>query len=218
MFNQAFFSSIGLCLCLNMFLLQVNAREDNTHKGVSGYYGNSMTIGVDEKNKTITGYYENHTGWDEVTQSPRFSCIFYFSGMLKANNYQIRSWHPDDQNVIEGNLTFLVEDEQKVFNLKLKDEHGGCGNVQHFAGENGADFQLEKEADWIAIEIVSAEKAFFHNSPDINTKGKSYVIKGDIVRILTIGKEWVRAEFGTDTITRGWIKRSDLDRVFSLTN
>ena len=213
MLKKALVSSLGLYFFSLIPVLKVNAIEYDTHKGTSGYYGSSMIIGVDQNNDRVTGYYENYRGWDENTQTPLFSCIFYFTGELQGDNYQIRSWNPEFKDVIDGNLTFAVENDKPTFNLKLEKEHGGCWNVNHFADEKGASFQLEKNGDWISLEVVSVQKAFFHSSPNIDSKTKSYVIKGDILRIFNRQNEWLEAEFGTEKVTRAWIKKSALDRL-----
>ncbi len=56
------------------------------------YSDNSLLIGVDKKENTVSGYYNNYSGWDEISNRPRFSCIFYLKGALTSGNiYKIKT-------------------------------------------------------------------------------------------------------------------------------
>ena len=51
---------------------------------LSGEYDLGMKIAFDETTNKLTGYFENYTGWDEQTNLPMFSCIFYLEELQKA--------------------------------------------------------------------------------------------------------------------------------------
>ncbi len=70
--------------------------------------------------------------------------------------------------------------------------------------------QLEK-----GIYLVNVEKAFFHSEPDLESKKKSYLIKGDEIRITQFYKDHIFG-FGTYRNSKGkessgWLKMSDLN-------
>jgi uncharacterized protein YecT (DUF1311 family) len=75
---------------------------------------------------------------------------------------------------------------------------------------NGVEYGLDKRGKWHSVRVAAADKTFFHSSPNPKTKRKAYVIKSDVLRVLDTQPGWVKAEFGTNRITRGWINESDL--------
>jgi hypothetical protein len=170
-----------------------------------------MPIGVDKEKGEVTGFFSESGGWDDQTKAPRFSCIFYIYGKLQGDTYQVTTWYPGNKEYIKGELKFIVSEGRKEIDLRLAEEHGGCWNVRHFAKDaNPATLELEKSGDWIGVRVVSANKAFFHKGPNVQTKERAYVVKHDPVRALKVQAGWVEAEYGDDKVTRGWIKESDL--------
>ena len=183
-----------------------------TGKKQSGYYVSAfpLLLGVDEKQGIVTGSFEGHGGWDERRSAPMFHCTFYLFGEVRGDTFPITTWYPGREDGIQGRLTFLVHNGRPEVRIKLDTEHGGCWNVQHFADEKGAEFALEKPGRWAAIRVVSAKRAYFHTSADPKTKRKAYVIAGDVLRVFNIQDGWLDAEYGTERITRGWIKEADV--------
>ena len=181
---------------------------------VSGKYSNGLVLAYDEQHQRLTGYYESYTGWDESLKAPRFSCIFYIEATsdLSPPN-KIRTWYPGDEDegpVIEGEL--IWSDKPTAFSIKLFSEHGGCWNVQPFAREN-VSFELNEPTDWLSLEIIAVEKAYFHRRPSEKSKTKAYVIARDVIRVIERRPNWVYAEYWhskTEKTTRGWIKKDRL--------
>ncbi|CAM3619152.1 hypothetical protein FSS13T_17700 [Flavobacterium saliperosum S13] len=177
----------------------------------SGEYDNGLRLAYDCQSNKITGYYENFTGWNEDTKTPRFSCIFYIEGDFSGQKTTIRTYFPEDKNedTIEGYMEVVNEE---TINIKLPEDHGGCWNVQHFADKPEA-FKLEKNFNWIQIRYVNTTKSYFHKEQSNDKKLKSYLIKGDIVFIEKIENEWVFCSyFGKKTI-KAWLKVSDLNKL-----
>ena len=180
-------------------------------KAQSGIYGRGrLLIAVNPEEKTLTGFFEDHTGWDENTDRPRFSCIFYFAGKLNdGDTIVITSWaSPTMEEKIEGALTFSQDKGQPGVKIKLENEHGGCSNVQHFTDEDVV-LHLDSVLDWKEIRLVKSEKAFFYDHPDLQDRRNAYVVKGDVLKIYEIKNGWVKAAFGQKEITIGWIKEED---------
>ena len=162
-----------------------------------------LSIAVNDD--VVTGFYENYTGWDEKTQAPRFSCLFLFVGRIENSKIEIAS--SDTKGIIE----LLENDRVKI---RLGEEPGGCWNVEPRFDEEGVVFELTEREEWKFIRMVSSERAYFYNSPDEKERGKSYIIEGDILRVLEVEGDWVRGEYhGSQGITTGWIKESDLCEI-----
>jgi hypothetical protein len=203
--------------CLNLFVLfitfsalnyQASAQEKSL--GYSGVF-DGLTVGVDGRNKTISGYFFDQTGWDEKTRSATFTCAFYLKGTFQDDKYSITTWYPGESESINGQLKFVTDGGQTKVEIKLEREHGGCGNVHPFAAEDGGGMLMEtSRGRWFAVRVVSAKKAYFYSRPSLNARKKQYLVSYDPIRIFQVKNSWVEAEFGAEKTTRGWIKMSDL--------
>ena len=173
---------------------------------VSGDY-EGLLIGVD-RNGVLTGYFESSTG------AGKFNCIFFISGKLNDTSGRVDTWFPKDRDpkmVIQGVLKGSAEDEYAEISLRLKEEHGGCGNVQRFEPEP-ASFPLTEKGGWQSIAVVAAPKAFFYDSPASVKPRKAFVVLGNGLRIYETRGDWVKAEYVSEDNrrTRGWIRKRDL--------
>jgi hypothetical protein len=167
------------------------------------YNDGLLSIAVNDD--VVTGFYENYTGWDEKLQAPRFGCLFFFAGRIRNSKVEIASSHT------KGTIELLENDKVKI---NLEEEPNGCWNVEPRFDEEGVIFELTERQEWKFIRIVSSERAYFYNSPDETEREKSYVIKGEVLRIFDLEGDWVRAEYrGSQGITTGWIKESDLCEI-----
>jgi len=169
-----------------------------------GSYGNGL-LSIAVNDDVVTGFYENYTGWDEKLQVPRFSCLVFFVGRIEGSEIEIASSH------IKGTIEVLEEDKIKI---NLEEEPGGCWNVEPGFDEEGVIFELTEGKEWKSMRIVSNEKAYFYNNPDEKEQGKSYIVKGDVLRVFEPEGDWVRGEYhGSQGVTTGWIKESDLYEI-----
>jgi hypothetical protein len=162
-----------------------------------------LSIAVNDD--VVTGFYENYTGWDEKLQAPRFSCLFFFVGRIENSRVEIAI------SDTRGTIELLGDDKIKI---SLEEEPGGCWNVEPGFDEEGVVFELTERREWRFIRMVSSERAYFYHHPDEKERGKSYVIEGDVLRVLEVAGDWVRGEYhGSQGITTGWIKESDLHDI-----
>jgi hypothetical protein len=153
----------------------------------------------------VTGFYENYTGWDEKLQAPRFSCLFFFVGRIENSRVEIAT------SDTRGTVELLGNNQVKI---SLEEEPGGCWNVEPRFDEEGVVFELTEREEWKFIRMVASERAYFHDHPDETGRGKSYIIEGDVLRVFEVEGDWVRGEYhGSQGITTGWIKESDLHEV-----
>lgn len=173
---------------------------------VSGDY-NGLLIGVDWHG-TLTGYFESSTG------NGQFSCIFFFNGKSTEPKTSVDSWFPADRElkeVIPGTIEARAENGSNSVRVMLKEEHGGCWNVQHFASEP-ASFRLTEEGAWHAIRVVSATKAYFYDDSTSVNPRKAYVVQGNALRVFEWHSGRARVEYVSPKRkrTHGWILESDL--------
>jgi hypothetical protein len=180
----------------------VSASEPAFRSGV--YDDDELMVARDSATQQITGYYRSYTG------AGQFSCIFYFKGKLEGSRAAITSYFSEDsRGRIEGTLTITGSGELKIV---LKQEHGGCWNVRHFADtQDPATFSLSQaHDDWQSVKVVKAVKAHFYQSPDETTLRKSYIVKGDAVGVKRSKDAWVDVDSShPDGTTSGWMRSAD---------
>ncbi|PLX12577.1 MAG: hypothetical protein C0597_13035, partial [Marinilabiliales bacterium] len=174
----------------------------------SGIYDNGLKLAYNPSTNSLTGIFENYSGYDENTGNHRFSCIFYIQGFLLNNASEIETFYPLDKSetLIAGELNRL---EDSIISIKLNEEHGGCWNVWNFA-DDFSKFSLEESKNWLEIKYVVIEKAFFYHEKIESTKRKAYVLKGDLVFIDKIESDWIHCNFYGKTVTQGWLRRSSV--------
>ena len=189
-------------LLLSAMSLSAEAMAANAPK--SGEYDELM-LARNPSTSMISGYFRSETG------GGGFSCIFYLSGKLKSGAAEIETYFPETPNEkISGLLTVNSADS---VTLKLKEEHGGCPNVQHFAdADQPAKFSMSKvHANWVEIRVVKAEKSNFFASPKGKKPLKTYLVRGNAVGVVDNQPDWVRVDYpGSSKATSGWIRRADL--------
>jgi hypothetical protein len=173
-----------------------------------GNYEGGLKLAYDNDTKTVSGYYESHTGFDQNTGSPRFSCVFYLKGKFTEGIGDIITYYPgDEENYISGKLKFYGDG---IVSIKLDSEHGGCMNVQTFS-DAFQQFQFSKLEEWKAIKYVKTNKAYFHNEKSDEDRRKAYVVQNDIMYVEKIEGDWMYCAYIGKSTTKGWIKKSDLN-------
>ena len=176
--------------------------------------GDEFVVAVDHGTKTITGYYSSGTGQDASGQGPQFSCIFYLRGKADGKPpYKISTWFPADRSeAIDGTLEFSGKSPEHTVTIHLKEEHGGCWNVQQFATKDGATLQLDRTGSWSAIRIAAAKKTRFYASASTGQPLRSYVTTGDALKVSSTQPGWVQAAFtnADNKSTQGWVREADL--------
>lgn len=185
----------------------------HSQKIVSGIYDSGLTLAYDSVNNLVTGYYENSTGWDEATKSPKFSCTFYIEGIMKGNTVKLNTYYPFEkkEEIIPGTLEIKGSTSIQI---ALSEEHGGCWNVQHFTDEP-VIFSLQNEKPWVKIRYINVAKSPFYSDKSMRKKPKGYLVKKDIVFIEAIDEVWAFCTFFGKKTTKGWIKTADLNTLYS---
>lgn len=181
-------------------------------RGVSGSYESAFTIGIDTAG-TLTGWFENFTGWDEQTKSPRFSCAFFMYGTFQDSLYRITTWFPGEtekDGFIPGTASFKLENGKPALRVHLEREHGGCWNVFPLSELNQSSLPLLTRGTWQGVRVVKSTRAYFHSQPESASQGKAYCVAGDAVRVYAEQTGWAECGFQGKKLVRGWLKVSDL--------
>lgn len=176
-----------------------------------GVYNCGLNLAYDKASGLVTGYYENHTGWDEKANAPRFTCSFYIQGNFDEQNSKITTYSPlyKSDDSIDGILSITANN---TISLQLNDEHGGCWNVENFK-PRPVSFTLATKSEWLQVRYIATDKSYFYNSPAESAKRKSYVVKGDIIYVEKIQGEWAYCTyFGSKPVTY-WLKVPDLNKL-----
>jgi len=175
----------------------------------SGDYSFGLKLSYDSATKKITGYFEDYTGEDEKTGNSRFSCIFYIEGVVTGKKFAIKTYFPTEKSddLISGTMEIVTNRQVKI---KLRHEHGGCWNVQHFADEP-VDFTLGTKQPWLQVRYVNASKGNFYSDSSDDKRMKSYIVKGDFVCVGKIGHGWAYCTYYGKKSTTGWMKISELN-------
>ena len=166
-----------------------------------GVYG-ELRLARDPSTKVITGHFSSSTG------EGKFSCVFQFEARApKGNTLQVESWFPAQQGGrIAGSLTITGVD---AFTLTLKEEHGGCWNVQHFAdAKDPANFTLDAPKAWVALKVVKEKKVKFFGDASTAKPKPAFLVGGDVVGVLEVKGEWLWVEFVGTRTTTGWMPKS----------
>ena len=163
-----------------------------------------LLIGYAPSTKVVTGYFSSETG------AGRFNCIFYLTGVMTGAAAPITTYFPaTPKDRISG---VIKTDASGHVGVALREEHGGCWNVQHFADKDQpSDFTLSAAHPWIQIRVVRAKKPFFYNAPEEASRRRGYLVLGDGVGVDEGRPGWVRVDYpNTDKMTSGWIREADL--------
>ena len=182
----------------------------NAQSFISGMYDVGLTLAYNKSSQKITGCYENATGYDEQTKSPRFTCIFYIEGKVKGNVVDIITYYPEEKfsDTISGKLEIIKD---KTISIKLREDHGGCWNVEQFSDETKT-IGLSQAINVSEVKYVISNKAYFYAQKNNKTMLKKYVVKNDFVYVEKIEGGWAYCSFYGNKITNGWIKLENLNK------
>lgn len=173
---------------------------------LSGVYG-SLTLGLDPQSQELTGYYQNGTGMDAEGKGPQFNCTFFLRGKKSGDSYQVQTWFPGDptSTKIKGQLKV----SGGAIALKLSELPGGCAMVDpDLAKPEGESMTQDATGNWIGIRVISAKRAHFFEDPTAVAPRKTYVVRGDGVRVWEKKPGWVLVDY--EGRNKGWIKTEDL--------
>jgi hypothetical protein len=177
---------------------------------ISGDYNDGLKLCYDSTTKKVTGYFEEHTGYDEQTNSSRFSCIFYMEGIVNGKKFTINTYFPADKkdDQVTGTMELI---SNKSVTVLLPEDHGGCWNVQPFT--KPVDFTLDKNQPWIQVRYVNVTKAYFYSEKMDDKRMKVYLVKADVVYVEKMEEGWAYCTYFGKKVSKGWVKVSELNAL-----
>lgn len=178
------------------------SQVDNNFKNING----TRPTAIDEELKTCDckGNLELQNGYDysfeysvQETDTHFFTELYGFSQTHFQDlvNYM-------DLEKKESKLSIGEKKVENIYSSKSKQD------TTPLEGE-GFSSQVKE-----GIYLVNVEKAYFHTEPNLKSKRKSYLIKGDKIRITEFHKDHIFGygsyRNGKGTESSGWLKMSDL--------
>lgn len=181
-----------------------------------------VIIAKNPSHKIITGYVA------ALRTSPGRTdeCKFIFRGQLANNEMadlliadaSISGLTADSQGAF-SNGTFMRRGEINTLAVNQAGIPGDCAWILGFIGEptvieKGSRFEIlfnpEEVGTWLGVNVVRTKRAYFHDQPRAESKGKAFLVKGDIVYIYDERSDWfyVKYQRGKKE-TIGWIRKSD---------
>jgi len=180
---------------------------------VSGRYG-EMSIGIDSNNN-LTGVYEYYDAWDESYKEYMKICKFYFSGQMSKNNPVINidaNW-PGTTQKLKGIIKINIINDTTQVGLVLNEIPYGYAAVD-FTKENEYVRKLNEKKNWSQINLIKPAKIKLYDFPDLSTVNKAYLIKNDIVKVLSKTDGWYEIEYNPPNDNSksiiAWIREGDI--------
>jgi hypothetical protein len=172
-----------ICAIIWLMLLHLTAVAQ------SGIYQN-LLIGVDGRTGVMTGAYSETRN---PPDGPSFSCIFAIRGRLHKG--AITAGFPGLAGISGGVLNFGQEASVKTAFLKLEEQQLGCMQASPMDFLGGEKLDMSQAKSWQAVLIVTAKRAYFHNSPNSQDRRRSYLVYGDCVGVIEIRENWAKVEY-----------------------
>ena len=148
---------------------------------------------------TITGYYREAQGEGAVK-----TCAFTFNGDAHADKANI---------IVNADKSFSGEIHSETDGINLKIEKGreipGCGLVLMPEIASGLSYDLITKAPWSELRTITRDKSFFYSEPKSGNQLKAYLVKGDVVGVVTSEGDWLQIDYYSDSgkMSRRWIKK-----------
>ena len=162
----------------------------------SGVYEN-LSIAVSPTGH-VTGYYHEEQGEGVIK-----TCNFFLEGDAAARDGKITTW------CLECYPGSIVQENGSLkLTIKLGRNHPGCGLVLLPEIEDGLHLERTIETHWEELRLISAEKAYFHSQTNESSRLSFFLVKGDVVGVISDNVQWIEIECLTkNKMTRGWIRK-----------
>ena len=201
------------CLLFGLFSFTPDGRAGEVGQNfIPGMYeGLMLAVDRDE----VVGFFNVERG-EGVT----FTCSFFLKGKQVKDQANIVTWSGQRLRKDEDIYFFpgLLKNENKEdINLKIDQGsggHPGCSMaIGPQIGEDGLRLSRNYQANWASLKMVKRDRASLFSGPAVDTKTKSYFIRGDVLAVLSANGEWLNIEFprpGKKSI-KGWIRSDDVE-------
>lgn len=173
-----------------------------TQKFESGVYEN-LLLAI-SKQGNITGYYHEEQG-EGVTKS----CKFFLSGKTNSNKTSILTWN---DKVFPG--TISAETDGVTLKIEKAREHPGCGLVLLPQISEGIILDRVEKTAWTELRRISSERTYFHREPTEGSRLRAYIIKSDVVGVLSEKDDWIQVEYrARKGMLKGWVRNKDAEKL-----
>ena len=181
--------ALGSCIFVDEVLAQTEL-----HSGV--YEG--LRFAVDAQG-VVTGYYRDVQG-SGVTKT----CSFFLSGREQGGRADVVTWSIE---AFPGSLQ--AADQGVILRIENGRDHPGCASVLPPLISEGMLLDLDARMDWTSLRRVIAKKSFLLLKPNAR-KGRTYLVMGDVVGVLSKSRDWLSVEYANEgKRVRGWIRAAD---------
>jgi len=171
------------------------------HAGLQAGVYENLLLAVSPDGR-FWGYYHEEQG-EGVTKS----CSFFLTGEHALAPSAIKTWvkqaSPGEVHAGENALTLIAP---------AATDYPGCGLVlpPQIAGE-GLEYSLLKARPWIELRTAQADKVWFFSDAELQKKRKAYVVKGDVLGVVTVNGGALQVEYAHEgKTTAGWISAGDV--------
>lgn len=113
----------------------------------------------------------------------------------------------------------VVEQNAPYLKFPKKSLEGECKWILPFVVESKesedsdevtVEMPVQHSGNWIAVNVIDAQKAKFHSRPDASAVQKPYLVRGDVIYIYDENSDWYFVKYEErKRKTEGWIRKAD---------
>ncbi|EOC0418629.1 hypothetical protein ACI0Z1_003203 [Cronobacter malonaticus] len=76
----------------------------------------------------------------------------------------------------------------------------------------GLELETTQQTRWQTLMQVTSQRAWLSATPDIATRRKAWIVKGDVVGVIQTQGNWAEIEYVGDSgkTTHGWVNSNDI--------
>jgi len=179
----------------------------------SGIY-EDISLAHDTITKTVTGVYQYYDNWNEHFREYLDVNVFYFSGKeVESDTINVKAFWPDNDEKIQGRLIIGTKHDSGYLQLHLNKQPLGYNDVD-FTKASGVLMKFEKPRKWFEIRIIKSAIAKIYSLPDSLAVRKGYLIRKDVVKLLSKKNGWCYIEYNPKNdntkSAQYWLREEDL--------
>lgn len=202
------------------FSASVASAADIQKSGRTEIFANPfIAIGFNPQTRALTGYVQALRTEPGRTDA----CQFLFSG--KVDKPELVSVVIKEipgsaagpvTSVYRGSITSSAKQQNLL--IDPKQLPGDCEWILPTIGEPkvleiGKNISLpidkSETGAWIGVSVIEAKRAYFHKEPITASKGKAFLVTGDVVYIVEDKSDWLYVKYrGRKKQTAGWIRKT----------
>jgi hypothetical protein len=199
--NRNFWGTVVLLIWLPT---AVDCQSDNKNKHPieTGEYDYGLKIGYDESNNKLSGLL------DISDVSKKVSCKLLLVGNYKSGSDSIIKIYFIDPLSFDKIDSGVLKTSKGFVTIKSISQITFCQNIIDL--HSGQRFNLIEKKKIISCDVVKPEKSYILTTSDRSAKSKKYLIRGDLISVLSRQDDYFNIEFQGKKLITGWIKKDDL--------